>query len=96
MTGPPSLPPPLAIYRTPNVVPASKGAASGNPAPPHPHPSPSLIHDGEVRGLCSCYHEREDVTAAVLEGKLQLEEVEERCVCALFIGTDMKHVLHLT
>lgn len=44
------------------------------------HPFPyCLVRDGDVRGLCACYYTREDVTAKVLDERLQLHQVEERC-----------------
>lgn len=44
-----------------------------------PPSSYCMVSHGGIRGSCACFYDREDVTSAVLEEQLQLQQVEERC-----------------
>ena len=68
---------PLSLHKVPSDRADSAAAEPGGKFVPLSEPLP-FIRDGEVRGLCNCYSEREDVTKEVLEGNLQLCDVDER------------------
>lgn len=69
--------PAIILYRVPNARPVIIAPlVPGEYTHPHPY---NFISNGVVRGSCSCYADREDVTEAVLDGNLELQQVEERC-----------------
>lgn len=66
----------LSLYRLPNTRPPVT-LSDEEFVPQSPF---CLVSSGGVRGSCAAFMEREDVTVAVLEEQLDLQQVEERCV----------------
>lgn len=75
-------PPPLALFklpdpRSPPPLSPAEGEEGFEMEYVHPH-TYRLVSEEGVRGSCVSYAEREDVTSNILEGGLNLDQVQHR------------------